>query len=364
MKKQRLFLLCLIAFTFLLCGCNMGKSASEYVGEQITSMKEGDPDNLSSLLEKGIINSSSSYALDFPEELKADYLDFLQTAARATRFKVSSARESEADTYSVTVTFTPLDIRNTLQNAVTSYQNSMTSADLTAETAALLTECEKVISDSPVYASETYVTLNVSEKENGYRINADDFDHFLSLVFCNFDYMYPFDAVCEPLNARDFILAELDGILKGDVTQLAKHLDETEDILLSECQNQINLIIPEQFSAEYTDRYYAALRNMLHACQYDAGIPRKEDGLSCYTVDITVTPNNSLLQTIHELENATFPSVPAFSKATVEKLEQYAAAPVYGEPTVVPLSFSLFSTPSEEQIASFELLVNTLFPGE
>ncbi len=364
MKKQRLFLLCLIVFTFLLCGCNTGKSASEYVGEQITSMKEGNTDIFSPLLEQGIAKSSSSYALSFTEELKADYLDFLQTTARAAQFKVSPAKKTGKDTYSVTVTFAPLDIRNTMQDIVSSYQTSMASADLTAETTALLTECEKAISDSPVYTSETYITLDVSEKEDGYQIDAGDIDEFYNLVFSGFDYMYPFESVCELLNARDFILAELNGIFKGDVSGLVKHIDGTEEELLAECQSQINFTIPEQFSSDYTDRYYAALKALLGVCQYDVGIPRKEEGLSRYTVDITVTPNNGLLQTINELGNSTFSSVQAFSKTTVEKLEQYAAAPVYGEPTVVPVSFSLFSAPTEEDTASFELLANTILPGE
>ena len=61
----------------LLAGCG-GKSADQYVGEQITAMKEKDPGAFTFLLEQGITESNALYTLQFPEELRTPTLDFLQ----------------------------------------------------------------------------------------------------------------------------------------------------------------------------------------------------------------------------------------------------------------------------------------------
>ena len=61
----------------MLAGCG-GKSADQYVGEQITAMKEKDPGAFTFLLEQGITESNTLYTLQFPEELRTPTLDFLQ----------------------------------------------------------------------------------------------------------------------------------------------------------------------------------------------------------------------------------------------------------------------------------------------
>lgn len=362
MKKQTLFLLSVIVLALLLGGCNTKKAVSEYVGGQITSMKEGNTEVFSSFLEKQILESNESFVLSFPEELKEAYLDFSQTVIQAIQFQVSSARENGDGKYTVAVTFSPLDIMTTTQDCVDSYLESMTTADLTAETSALLNICKKAVSDSPVYTQETYVSLDVTETDDGYHIDDEQTDTFLSRIFTN--YMYPYTSVCEVLDARDYFTAQLDAIFKGDTARLAKHTRQSEESLLAEYESSINFSVPAQFSSAYTDRYYAALRAIIHACKYDVGIPRKTDGTSHYTVDVTATPNNSLFQAIQELGSASYTSVNSFSKSTVETLEKYAASPVYGEPTVITLSFSLYSAMSAEEEALLGLLGQTLLPGQ
>ena len=76
----------------MLAGCG-GKSADQYVGEQITAMKEKDPGAFTFLLEQGITESNTLYTLQFPEELRTPTLDFLQDAFRTMEFEVTEAKE-------------------------------------------------------------------------------------------------------------------------------------------------------------------------------------------------------------------------------------------------------------------------------
>ena len=82
----------------LLAGCG-GKSADQYVGEQITAMKEEDPGAFTFLLEQGITESNALYTLQFPQELRTPTLDFLQEAFRTMEFEVTEAKEQSDSQY-------------------------------------------------------------------------------------------------------------------------------------------------------------------------------------------------------------------------------------------------------------------------
>lgn len=109
--KKRLFLSTFTAFLLLiLTGCTDKNSADKYFGEQITSIKETNPEKLSFLLEDGIEESNSLYVLEFPEELKEAYLSFLQEAFKTVKFEVTDAKKNGKGAFTVQVSYTPLDI--------------------------------------------------------------------------------------------------------------------------------------------------------------------------------------------------------------------------------------------------------------
>ena len=93
------------------------------------------------------------------------------------------------------------------------------------------------------------------------------------------------------------------------------------------------------------------------------GIPRKEAGLYSYTIDITVTPNNSLVKTFDKIENGTYYSLDAVSKDLVETMESYAKSPAYGKETTlsIPLNMTELLAAGEAD-STFTNLSLTILP--
>ena len=120
--------------------------------------------------------------------------------------------------------------------------------------------------------------------------------------------MQPYNSVCEVLDARDFMQSYLDASFKGDVAQFALHTDRTEEEALEWYEADV-FTPPADLSSAYHDRYKKALKEIMKQCKYTVGIPRKEAGLYSYTIDITVTPNNSLVKTLTRLRTA--PIIPS-----------------------------------------------------
>ena len=89
MRKPGFLIPCLFALA-VLTGCNKD-TADKYVGEQITSMKEKGSDSFAALLEEGIAQSNEAYTLQFPEELREPYQEFLKDSFNTVTFEVSSA---------------------------------------------------------------------------------------------------------------------------------------------------------------------------------------------------------------------------------------------------------------------------------
>ncbi|MCF2679460.1 hypothetical protein JQM69_01845 [Faecalicatena contorta] len=361
MKKIRLILMTLLVFA-LLAGCGSKNTAEKYVGSQITDIKEGNVDLLSSVLDAGIEESDSLYTLSFPEELKETYLSFLKEAFKSIEFEVSSAKENGENTYSVRVSFSPLDIGTTTEDVCNDYVNNMTSSDLTAEVSTLLENAQKAIADKPVYGEETYITLTVKKDGDAFSIADEDMHTFLMQVFLK--YMQPYDSVCEILNEQDYLTAYLDATFKGEVAQFARHTNQTEDEVYAWYEEDV-FTPPAELSAAYADRYETALKEIFRQCKYTVGIPKKESGGYNYTVDVTVIPNRSLANATAELANNTYYSVDALSKGFVEILEKYAASPVYGEETVVTISVDYQTLSSAgEADAEMTRLGDTIIPGE
>ena len=78
-------------------------------------------------------------------------------------------------------------------------------------------------------------------------------------------------------------------------------------------------------------------------CQYTVGIPQKESGIYSYTVDVTVIPNNSLLNAFQEFEQGTYYSIDEASLGLVQAMEKYSASPDYGTETVLNVPINMNS---------------------
>lgn len=338
MRKMILWVTGTLLLAFVLGGCSGKKSADAYVGEQITKLKEDSAEGLSTILEEGIAESNETYILQFPEELKEPYLEFLQASFKNIKFEVQKAKKTGDGRFSVLVGFTPLNIGNTTQDARDLYLTSVASNNLTVEVGELLDQLKDVVADSPVFDSETFVTIEVEKDGEGFQAKDEDMQELCRQAFEN--YMAPYDSVCEILNVQDFLKAYLDASYKGEVTQFAKHTDRTEEEAAAWYEEGA-FDAPYDLSSSYVDRYKAALKDIVRQCQYTVGIPKKESGIYNYTIDVTVVPNNSLADAMAELQSGTYYSVDAVSQGLVEILEKYAAAPSFGEETVVTVALNL-----------------------
>lgn len=338
MKKLISLIPCLLAL-ILLAGCSQN-SAEEYVGEQITSMKEKDTDNFTALLEDGIAESNESFILQFPEELREPYPEFMQNSFKAIKFEVSKSKKLENGNYSVQLTYTPINISDTLKSDNTDLLASLETADLTEAASTILKEDAKILADSPVYDDEILSTLDVTKEGDTYSITSDSMNTFLSHALHG--YMEPYNMVCDILNTYDFINAYLDASFKGEVTQFAKHTDRTEEEALAWYEEDV-FDPPSDMSEAYIPRYKEALKTILKQCQYTVGIPHKESGIYSYTVDITTTPNHSFADAYAEFEQGTYYSIEEASAGLVQAMEKYAAAPTYGEETTVNVPISTSS---------------------
>ena len=361
MNKKRLFLLTALIFV-ILCGCGNKDTADKYVGEQITAVKEGSSDKLSLILDDGISESNELYVLQFPDELKEPYLDFMKEAFKSIEFEVEPAKENGENSYSVRVSFSPLDIGKTTEQTCNDYLSSMSSSDLTEEVSALLGDAQKAIAEDPVYSEEKYTTLTVTKGEDGFSVSDEDMKAFLEQVLLN--YMQPYDAVCELLNEQDFLKAYLDASFKGEVSQFARHTNRTEEEAVAWYEEEV-FDPPEDLVSSYSDRYKEAMKTIFKQCKYTVGIPQKDSGAYSYTVDVTVIPNTSLVNVTSELNNGTYYSVDDVSRNFVESLEKYAASPTYGDETVVTVSLNYQTLAAAgEDDTDLTILVSTILPYE
>lgn len=344
MRKPGLLIPCLFALA-VLTGCNKD-TADKYVGEQITSMKEKGSDSFAALLEEGIAQSNEAYTLQFPEELKEPYQEFLKDSFNAVTFEVSSAKKKNDDTFSVQVTYTPINIKRTTEGPNREYLDTLDNTDLTAAASSILENDTGLLADSPVHDDEIISTLDVTKKGDAYTITQDSLDTFVKQTIVS--YMEPYNQVCDIIDTYDFINSYLNASFKGDVARFALHTNRTEEEALAWYEEDV-FDPPADLSSAYTDRYKAALKTIMSQCQYTVGIPKKDAGNSGYTVDITTTPNNSFADAYSEFESGVYYSLDEASAGLVQAMEKYAAAPTFGEETTLNVTFNSSSLLSANQ---------------
>lgn len=323
--------------TLFLSGCS-DNSAGDYVGKQIKSLKEKDAAEFTALLESGIKESNKEFILQFPEELKEPYLNFLQSAFSSVSFEASSAKKKDNSHYTVDLTFTPINVGNTLKEADTEYAASMTDPDLTASVSTLLKKDAPLLKEAPVYEEETYLTVDITKEKKGYSLSEKSITSLLKTAITN--YMSPYNSVCELLDTRDFLQAYLDASCKGDLTQFMAHTQKSAE----EAQAWYDSAFtgaPEELSDEQEVRYVEAFKNILKQSQYTVGIPKKNGGAFNYTIDVTYPPNNSITDAMQAYHGGTYYSMAESTEAAVQALESYANAPTFGPEATTTVNLNL-----------------------
>lgn len=338
MRRRTLLIPCLLALVFL-TGCNKD-TAEKYVGEQITSMKEKGCVSFTKLLDEGIAESNEQFVLQFPEELREPYLVFMKDSFQHITFEVAKARKMNDGTYSVQVTYTPLNIKNTLETANAEWMETLETTELAGAVSSILEADASTIEASPSYDTEIISTLEVTKDGEKYALGQESLDKFIAQAIPG--YMEPYNTVCDVLDSYDFINAYLNASFKGDVARFAVHTNRTEEEAMAWYEADV-FTPPSDLSEAYIPRYQEALKSIMKQCQYTVGVPKKEAGIYSYTVDITTTPNTSFSEAYHEFENGTYYTIEEVSAGLVQAMEKYAAAPTYGEPTTVTVPINVSS---------------------
>lgn len=357
MKRNKLLLLPFLAALLLFAGCSR-ESADDPVIARINDLKEGKSDNFSGLLQEGIEKSNDSYVLAFPDGLKNSYLGLLQDSFNTISFEVGKPEKKKKDAYTVKVEFAPINVGETLASSSSEYIASMESSDLETEVSAMLKENSAVLKKSPVYQPKTSSTFHVKKSEDGFVVEEKEINSFLKKALVG--YMAPYDTVCDILNVQDFMASYLDASFKGEVGQFAKHTEQTEEEALAWYETD-TFTPPSDLSSAYTERYQNALKNILKQSKYTVGIPKTD--AAGYTIDVTVTPNNSFTDAYREFEQGLYYSIDEASAGLVQAMEKYATAPTYGTETTVTVPWNASTIlASGDADSEFGTLATTILP--
>lgn len=338
MKKKLLcgFLAAAVAMSIFLTGCSSApkRDPKEAVKKAVLNSLKREPADFTELLEAGITETEKSYGyiLSFPEELREPYLDFLSDAYSNVEFQVSTVDEKD-DGYLVRVSYDPLDLEKSLEEANAAYVDSMTETDLAQSVSALIEEDKKVLKEKNVSLDGRVLDFTVQEKDGAYTVTEETVKKAMSRALEG--YMKPYEDVCTALDLRDFFQAYLDATFKGEFTQFMKHTGKTQEEARAWSESGGAFDPPADLSEPYRERCSAAYRNILKQCRYTVGIPKRSGQIMDFTVEVTIFPNNSLTAAWNEFQSGTYYDISSASAAYVESLEKYAAAPAYGEETTL-----------------------------
>ena len=364
---KRKLMCCLLAaavvMSTFLNGCSSApkRDPEEAVKKAVMNALEREPEDFSELLESGIIETEKSYGyiLAFPEELKEPYLNFLSDAYASVEFQISTIDERE-DGYLVRVSYEPLDIGKSLEDVNAGYIESMTETDLVKSVSALLEEDKKALEDTKVCLDSRVLDFTVEEKDGVCTVSEEAVKNAMSRAAEG--YMKPYEDVCTVLDLRDFFQSYLDATFKGEFTQFTKHTGKTPEEARDWSESGGAFDPPADLSESYGERCSAAYRNILKQCRYTVGIPKQSDQIMDFTVDVTISPNNSLTAAWNEFKNGTYYDLESASAAYVASLEKYALAPVFGDETTISAEVNSAAFVNDDETSDVYRLVEAICP--
>lgn len=361
--RKKLWLLCLLLFCLAAgCGCQNRESADEYLGSRITRAKEKGGE-LSLVLQEGIseIKEAEEFVVDFPEDLKEPYEAFLKEALNQVSFELNRAEKTEEGTYSVRVTYEPIDLEAATEAENLEFVKEIGSTDFGAEAAALL-ERDLELLDSAKKQQKKSRTVTVTEEGGEFSVKEEELQDLFRDALQG--YMSPYKAVADVFDMRDFIQAYLDASLKGETERYREHTGYSEEEAAKWYEDSFSEFRMDEFSEEQNERFQTAAKNIYRNCQYSVGRIR-QNSLTEYVFDITTSPNTSFQSAMREFEGGTYYSISEAAEALLSSYDKYAASPTYGEETTVTVTWNAIDVMSPQQEGSeFNRMMETIIPSE
>ncbi|MDO4312922.1 MAG: hypothetical protein Q4C52_07540 [Eubacteriales bacterium] len=362
-KKIKVLLPCLLLFILVTGGgCEKKEAADDYLGRLITRAKETEGE-LSGVLEDGIsdVKETEDLVVDFPEELKVSYEEFLKDALKQVQFELNKAEETGDHTYSVRVTYEPIDIAVTTESANLEYAENIASADFCAEVEALL-EQDRAMLESAEKQQKKSRTITVTKSGDKFSIDEEEMKELLKDSLQG--YMDPYAAVADVFDMRDFIQAYLDASLKGETARYQEHTGLSDEEAAAWYEDSFSEFKMDELSEEQNARLKNAAKGIFKSCQYTVGAT-KQVSLTEYIFDITITPNTSFLSVMSEFEGGTYYSESEAKEAFLTLYDKYASAPSYGEETTITVTWNAMNMMNVwQENEEYDLLMDTIVPME
>lgn len=363
--KLKLLLPCLlIACLAFGTGCEKKEAADDYLGRLITRAKENEGE-LSAVLEDGLsdVKSTENIAIDFPEELKEPYETFLMEALNQVQFELNKAEETGKNTYSVRVTYEPVDIAALTEETNFEYAKNISSTDFCAEAKGLLEQDTELLAGATKQQKKSR-TITVTKDGDKFSIEEDEMKALFEDALQG--YMAPYTSVAKVFDMRDYLQAYLDATLKGETERYQLHTGSTAEEAASWYEDSFSGYRMDELSDEQNERLKNAAKEIYRNCQYTVGVV-KQNTLTEYVLEVTTTPNTSLLSAASEYESGTYYSVSESINGLLNAYDKYAAAPTYGAETSITVTWNamdLMWMNNQTDNEEYNRLMETIIPTE
>lgn len=364
-RKITLLLSCLLVFCLVFGnGCEKKEAADDYLGRLITRAKENEGE-LSGVLEDGLsdVKDAENIAIDFPEELKEPYEVFLMEALNQVQFELNRPEETGDGTYSVRVTYEPVDIEAVTEETNFEYAKNISSTDFCAEAKKLLEQDTEILEGAAKQQKKSR-TITVTKDGDEFSIEEDELKALFEDALQG--YMAPYISVAKVFDMRDYLQAYLDASLKGDTERYQLHTGSTAEEAAGWYDDSFSGYRMDEFSDEQNERLKNAAKEIYRNCQYTVGVV-KQNTLTEYILEVTTTPNTSLLSIGSEYESKTYYSMSESINGLLDTYDKYAASPTYGEETSVTVTWNaldIMRMSNQTDNEEFNRLMETIIPTE
>lgn len=363
LKNYMLLFVCLL-LSAIMTGCG-DEDPEAFVTEQLEHAVAGDEQVTELMLSQGLEELEGKYVLDFPDELKKTYCDFLTDACQSIQYKIVEC-EKHNKGYKVNIELTPVDVADTMEECSEAYILNLETTDLCEAVETLLLQNQELL-DDPEEGRTELVTLYMKEGKDGFVFDEGEWEQCVSVMLT--DYMEPYENVADVLNSRDYLIATLDAIYKGDVARYARHMGLTEEEAFQEYEKSFTTVdlTGTEMTEEQKSRFMDSMKTMFANSQYEVGAAKKSEDEG-YWIQMTVTPNLSLQKSGAEfnknVRNRRYGSTEAVKEGYLQILEKYADSPVYDETLTLdfhmPAGNLLYNTNGENE---FEELGELIMPS-
>ena len=362
--KKYMFLISCLCLSVFMTGCG-DEDPEAFVTEQMELAIAGNDQVTEMMLSQGLEELDGKYVLGFPDKLKESYCDFLSEACQNIRYEIVKC-EKHNKGYKVKIELTPVDVADTMEICNEAYIRDLDTTDLCKAVTTLLLQNQELL-DNPEEGRTELVTLYVKDDKQGFVFDDGEWEHCVSIMLTG--YMDPYEKVADVLNSRDYLIATLDAIYKGDVESYAQHMGLTEENAFQEYEKSFSTVdlTGTEMTEEQETRFTDSMKSMFANSSYEVGIARKAEDEG-YLIQMTVTPNLSLQKSGAEfnknVRSGRYGSTEAVKEGYLQILEKYADSPVYDDAITfefhMPAGNLLYNTTGDNE---FEELGEIIMPS-